>query len=216
MRNHLLAAAIVPLLTTACADAVGDKPQATVVSTPVATPARTGAATPATAAKDGPRYAITAEGSSVGFVAAKVTKTHTGGFGRFSGTIVAPSDKPQDATVDVQIDMASVTTDNQKLTEHLKKPDFFDVAQFPTGRFTSTSIAPNPDGTVTVTGDLTLRGVTKRVSFPATVAVAGDTATAKAEFGINRQDFKIAYKGAPDDLVRDDVLLKLDVKAKRG
>ncbi len=212
MKNSLLASAVLPLLLTACADAVGDKPHAKVEAAKTA-PVAVAAPAPA---KDGTRYAITPDGSSIGFVAAKVTKTEAGSFGVFRGSITAPTDKPQDAAVDVEIDMDSIQTGSPRLTQHLKTPDFFDTAQFPKARFTSTSMAPNADGTVTVTGDLTMHGVTKRISFPATVGIVGDTATAKAEFAINRQDFKVAYRGAPDDLVKDDVLLKLDVKAKRG
>ncbi len=107
-------------------------------------------------------------------------------------------------------------TDNPKLTGHLQSADFFDVAKFPTARFTSTSIAQGKDGTTTVTGDLTMHGVTQRISFPAQVTQSGDLATATAAFGINRKDFGLVYPGMPDDLIKDEVLLKLDVQARRG
>ena len=62
-----------------------------------------------------------------------------------------------------------------------------------------------------MTGDLTIRGIARQVSFPATVEVAEKTVKAKAEFSVNRQDWEIRYPGQPDDLVRDNVLIKIDL-----
>ena len=94
------------------------------------------------------------------------------------------------------------------LRKHLKSPDFFDVEKFPTATFKSTAIEKTDDGH-TITGDLTLHGVTKRVSFPATVTVTDGQVTANSEFSINRNDFGIVYPGMPDDLIRDLVVIKL-------
>jgi len=58
--------------------------------------------------------------------------------------------------------------------------------------------------------------VTKSISFPATIKVRGDTVDVDAEFAINRKDFGIVYPGMPDDLIRDDVLLKLQLRAKKS
>lgn len=189
----------------ACADPVGDAPRAQTVSS------STPAAAPPPA--DAPLYTFSQDGSRIDFVGAKVTNKHDGGFRAFKGTITGTAQQPR---VDVEIDMASVWSDAEKLTGHLKSPDFFDVAKFPTARFTSTSIAWNADGTSTVTGDLTLHGVTKRIAFPATITASGETATARAAFGIDRKDFAIVYPGMPDDLIKDEVLLKLDVKAQKA
>jgi polyisoprenoid-binding protein YceI len=67
--------------------------------------------------------------------------------------------------------------------------------------------------THTVKGKLTLHGVSKIVTFPATIALSGKEVSGKAEFSINRKDFGIAYAGKADDLIRDGVVLKIDVKA---
>lgn len=205
-------AAASALALAGCSDPVGDKPRATVseAKAPAAAPAGE-SDTP----KDLVRYAFTQDGSAIGFVGAKVTGKHDGGFKAFSGTVEATAGKLEGAKVDVEIDMASIFTDTERLTGHLKSADFFEVEKFPKSRFTSTSITRNDDGTSTVTGNLTLHGVTKQISFPARISVEGDTATAKAEFGINRKDFGIVYPGKPDDLIKDEVLLKLDVSAKR-
>ena len=114
--------------------------------------------------------------------------------------------------------IASVATDQEKLDGHLKSPDFFDVAKFPKATFESTKIVKGGDNgaTHTVTGNLTLHGVTKSIVFPAKIAIAGDTVTVDADFGINRKDFGIVYPGKADDLIKDEVLMKLAIKAKKG
>ena len=67
-----------------------------------------------------------------------------------------------------------------------------------------------------MTGNLELHGVTKSIKFPATVKASGDSVEVDAEFAINRKDFGVVYPGMPDDLIKDDVLLKLHVRAHRG
>ena len=65
-----------------------------------------------------------------------------------------------------------------------------------------------------VTGNLTLHGVTKGVTFPAEITVDGDTLSTTAEFTINRTDWNITYKGVADDLIRDSVLLYFEIVAQ--
>jgi polyisoprenoid-binding protein YceI len=66
--------------------------------------------------------------------------------------------------------------------------------------------------THTVAGNLTLHGVTKSVTFPATIAVSPGVITVESTFAINRKDFGINYAGAADNLIRDEVLLTLHVR----
>jgi polyisoprenoid-binding protein YceI len=108
--------------------------------------------------------------------------------------------------------MDSTWSDNDRLTGHLKSPDFFDVATHPTAVFTLTSVS-GTGAQQTVTGNLDLHGVTKSISFPAQVQVGDDAVTVKAEFAINRKDFNINYPGRPDDLIRDNVVINLDLRA---
>ena len=70
--------------------------------------------------------------------------------------------------------------------------------------------------TDTVTGDLELHGEKKSISFPATITVTADGVSGTAEFSINRKDFKIVYPGKPDDLIKDDVAIKLAIRAKKA
>jgi len=160
-------------------------------------------------------YSFSQEGSSVEFVGAKVTGKHDGKFKKFAGEIKVEGGDPLKGSVQVTIDMKDFETDTEKLTGHLRSADFFDVEKFPESKFESTKIEKSAEG-FTVTGNLTLHGVTKSISFPAKIDVKDDQVDVKAEFGINRKDFEIVYPGMPDDLIKDEVLMKLDLKAKKA
>ncbi len=157
--------------------------------------------------------AINPSNSKIEFVGAKVTASHDGGFTDFSGTVEV-GDPIETSKVELSIQTDSLFADKEKLTKHLKSPDFFDVDKFPTATFRSTEIKKEGAGH-TISGDLTLHGVTKRISFPATVSVTDSQVNANAEFSINRQDFGIAYPGMKDDLIRDLVVIKLSLNLPR-
>ena len=82
-----------------------------------------------------------------------------------------------------------------------------------TNYFASADIYDPATGSWTVTGNLTLHGVTKQISFPANINVTADSVDIAAEFAINRLDFDIKYPGMPNDLIRKEVVLRLKVKA---
>jgi polyisoprenoid-binding protein YceI len=151
-------------------------------------------------------------------VGAKVTKKHDGTLGTFSGTIQLVDQNIEKSSVTAEIDVGSLNADDPKLTGHLKSPDLFDVAKFPKAKFVSTSVKAGGEkgATHTVTGNLELHGVTKSISFPATIKVQGDSVEADAEFGINRKDFGVVYPGMPDDLIKDEILIKLQIRAKKS
>lgn len=199
------------LLLAACSNPAADKPAAEV-SEPVAETA------PAPAADSGVTYAFSNEGSSVGFIGSKVTGSHEGGFNSFEGEFNVADGTVESSSVTVSIDTTSMWSDNDQLTDHLKSDDFFAVEKFPTASFTSSSIAPleGEEGSHTVTGNLELHGVTKQISFPATVALTDGGFTANAEFSIMRFDFGLEYAGRADDLIRDEVVIKLDLKGGDG
>ena len=201
---RFLLAGLLLLLAAACANPAADAPQAEV-SEPA--PAAAPAAEPAAAV-----YRLS-EDSTIGFVGAKVTGSHEGGFKSFEGEVRVAGSTPESASVEIEIDTASLWADNEKLTGHLKSPDFFDVETYPTATFTSSAIAANDDGTYTVTGNLDLHGIAKQISFPASIELTESGFTASAEFAVKRFDFDIVYPGKPDDLIRDDVLIKLDLRS---
>ncbi len=146
-----------------------------------------------------------------------MTGSHNGGFKKFSGTVELAADKPEVKQITVDIDMDSLWADNEKLTTHLKSPDFFDVPKNPKSTFVTTEIKPGGEkgASHTITGNLTLHGVTKSITFPATLTVKDDAVTLTSEFALNRREFGINLAGKPNDLIRDEVVIKLDVKAAK-
>ena len=145
-------------------------------------------------------------------------RKHDGGFKTFNGTVQLVDGDPTKSSVTVEIETASIFVDDPKLEDHLKSPDFFDVAKFPKAHFTSTAIKSGGEAgaTHTVTGNLELHGVTKTITFPATIRPGADRVEVDAEFSINRKDWNIVYPGMPDDLIQDNVLIKLTLRANRS
>lgn len=214
------------LTAAGCANPADDKPVATVnepkpitdspapavaASNPATTPAVSLAAAPAGA------LAIAKDTSKIDFEGSKVTGSHKGGFKTFNGFAELAPDGSAVSKIAVEIAMDSTWADNEKLTGHLKAPDFFDVAKFPKTTFQTTEIKVGGDkgATHTITGDLTLHGVTKSITFPATVVVKDGGMTLSSEFVIKRKDFAISYAGMSNDLIRDEVVIRLDVKAPK-
>ena len=163
----------------------------------------------------GTKYEFT-ENSQVNFIGSKVTGSHNGGFKTFTGYFTLKDGAPVGTDHKVNIDMNSTFSDSEKLTGHLKSPDFFDVEKFPHSTFDVTSITKSADASYTVSGNFTLHGVNKNISFPAAVSQTGDTVKIAAKFNINRKDFGIVYAGKADDLIRDEVVIELNLEAKPG
>ncbi len=162
-------------------------------------------------------YPFSNTDSTIAFVGSKITQSHDGGFGSFEGSIQIPDGKIEQGAVHVSIDVSSITSDTERLTGHLKSEELLDVAKFPKAVFASTSVAPGTgDATHIVTGNFELHGVTKTISFPAKIDATGDAVSVDAEFKFNRKDFGIVYPGMPDDLIKDDVVIRLKIRAKKS
>lgn len=218
--RYALFAASLPLVLslTACEDPAKDKPKATVEA-PKTEAKATPSAAPVVAAAPAKMETleVDAANSSIGFIGSKVTGKHEGKFEKISGKITLADGKAEGGSVSFEVDTASVKTDAEDLDKHLKNADFFDVEKFPKATFTSTAIKPGGDKGAThmVTGDLDLRGTKKSITFPVTITITPEGATGTAEFSINRKDFGITIAGKKDDLIRDDVLMKITLKAPR-
>ena len=170
-------------------------------------------ATSSSAPVAGTRYALDPT-SKVEFVGSKVSRSHVGGFKTVTGEIGLVDKDPQKSSVKVDIDMGSLYVDDAKLKIHLKSQEFFDIEKFPKSTFQSRKVAKKGDD-FEITGELTLHGVTKAISFPAKIEVADDRIAVTSEFTVNRMDFGIKYPGMADDLIRNEVVLKLNVAATR-
>ena len=209
----ILAAA---LFLSACENPADNKPKATVNNTNTASSGESN-----TAAKKevkGEEIPFSNEGSKVEFTGSKVTGKHDGGFNKFSGTIDLVNKKVEESSVSVEIEMSSVFSDADGLTKHLQTGDFFEVEKHPKSSFVSTKIEADKEkgaDNYQVTGDLEMRGVKKSITFPAKITVSDSEVKVDAEFAINRKDFGIVYAGKADDLIRDEVVIKLDLKGAR-
>lgn len=144
----------------------------------------------------GGKASLTPQNTKIQFVCAHVgakPDPRTGGFSKFTGKAEVADKSLKSITLD--IDTNSLTTDFDKLTTHLKSPDFFEVRRHPSAKFESTKIENGSAGTQ-ITGNLTLHGVTKEITIPAKVEVTDSGLNLKSEFTINRLDFGINYDPA--------------------
>jgi polyisoprenoid-binding protein YceI len=185
-----------------------------------AAPAAAPAPAPAPAPAAAPAGALALSGDIL-FTGSKVTGSHECKFATWSGTFAPADGKAEGGSLRFEVETASVIADwkapndwSKKLEGHLKAEDFFDVANHPKATFVSTEIKAGGEAgaTHTVTGKLTIRGVTRDVTFPATIKLEGGKVTASAKFSINRKEFNIQYAGKPDDLIRDGVVLEINAR----
>jgi polyisoprenoid-binding protein YceI len=162
--------------------------------------------------------------SSVGFVARHLMVTKVRGrFTDFAGTITVGED-PLQSKVEATVQMLSVTTGDDGRDGHLKTNDFFDIEKYPTMKFVSTGIKANGSD-YTLTGDLTVKDVTKPVSFDlefdgvATDPWNNTKAGFTAETEINRKDFGVDWNVALEAggvLVGEKVKITLDIQATKA
>jgi len=147
------------------------------------------------------KYTLTGDNTKVTFVGKKPDGKHEGGFSKVAGTATTHEGDLTKTAVTIDIDTDSLHSDDAKLTGHLKSADFFDVKNQPKATFKSTKIVKN-DKDYTVTGDLTLLGKTKSVTFNALITEKDGTLTVAAAFPIDRTDWGMNYgKGKVDDKV---------------
>ena len=161
--------------------------------------------------------------SSVGFHVRHmmIAKVH-GQFQNWTGHLVLDEDDLTKSTVEVSIDAASLFTKDEKRDAHLRSADFFDVENFPQLTFKSTSVAKQSEDELEVTGDLTIRGVTKSVKLLVDLEGQGKDPWGNLRAGfaakttINRKDFGLHWNAALEAggvLVGEKVEITLDIQA---
>ena len=168
-------------------------------------------------------YTFDTAHSRVGFVArhAMVTKVR-GSFNEFEGSAKIDGDNPANSSLAVTIQVASVDTRNEQRDGHLRTNDFLDIEKFPTITFTSTEIKHVGGDDFEVTGDLTIKDVTKQVSLPLEFQGAATDPFGNQRIGfegsttIVRSDFGVNYNAVLETggvLVSDKITLEFEISA---
>ncbi len=181
---------------------------------------------------EGTTYPIDVTATKIGWIGTKANGQHNGTFGVTDGTFTVNEGNLTGGNFTIDVSSLAVSDlegeDKGKLEGHLKSGDFFMVDSFPTAKFEITSVVPYDAATAasvldgathTISGNLTLRGETKNVTFPAIVNMEGNSINAKADFNIDRTQWGLNYKGPnnpADWFIAKEVNLKLDVKASNG
>src|SRR5439155_15178082 len=151
-----------------------------------------------------------------------MVSTVRGTFGKYTGTIALDDKDIAKSTAHIEIDATSIDTGNAKRDEHLKSPDFFDVAKFPKITFDATKVEKRGADGLNVTGNLTIKNITK----PVILTVSGLTGEVKDPWGgtrrgasaqtkINRKDFGLTWnKGLETGgvVLGEDVTIDLEIE----
>ena len=167
-------------------------------------------------------YVLDPSHSTFSFVTrhAMVTKVR-GSFEKFEGQAVVDGANPANSTLDVTIDAGSVTTRNADRDAHIRSADFFDVENYPTWTFKGTDFAVKGD-VVDVTGDLTIKDVTRSITIPLEYQGAAKDPFGNTRVGfegsttINRSDFGLTWNAALETggfLVSDKVAIEVEISA---
>lgn len=202
------------------------------------TKATTGEAkAPATTTADATTYMVDAAASKIMWAGSKPGKTHSGTINIAKGTVSAANNSITKGMFMIDMTSLAVTdlqagSGKEQLEAHLKgtveekRDDFFNVNEFPSATFEVTSAAPaaaGGDATHNITGNLTLKGQTKSITFPASVQIAGNTLSAVSlPFKINRTEWGIKFMSKTfiddlkDNFIEDEVSLTINLMAKKS
>ena len=178
---------------------------------------------PATLADIAGTWTIDASHTRIGFVArhAMVTKVR-GAFNEFEGSAVVAAEDFAKSTVTVTIQAASIDTRNEQRDGHLRSNDFLGMEEYPEITFVSTGLTETGPTSLELTGDLTIKGVTRAVTVPfefeglATDPFGNLRAGFEGAVNINRKDYGITWNAALETggvLVSDKIVLEFDVSA---
>jgi polyisoprenoid-binding protein YceI len=179
-------------------------------------------ATPAFAADT---YTFDKAHSNVGFQVRHIFTNVSGRFTDYSGTISVDRAKPESSSVEFTIQATSIDTGEAKRDGHLRSPDFFDVAKHPTITFKSTAVKPNGKDSYLVTGDFTMRGVTKQITLPVTVLGEAKDPMGTDKMGLetgttlNRKEYGLNWNRTLETggvLVGDEVKVQISIEANKA
>jgi polyisoprenoid-binding protein YceI len=211
-------------------------------SAPDSDKAETTEAVEVTTAADGETWKVDPSSSTVKWVGTKVSGYHVGTINISDGEIKVKDGNVTGGKISMDMKTLAVTgpsgsneQGNEKLKGHLTSADFFDVEKYPEAIFEITSVTPSTDAvqeeedprqseineykvtnpTHRVSGNLTMKGVTKNIEFPARITQTENSVDAVAKFNIDRSQWNITYPGKPDDLIKNEVHMGISLKASK-
>ncbi|MFT4018902.1 MAG: YceI family protein [Agriterribacter sp.] len=214
MKKSLLSISVMAIVAVSCQQA------------PEAAKAETTEKQEAASVAGATEYTIDITNSTVGWIGTKPVGKHNGDFKLSGGSISVGGGavKGGHFVIDINSIKDHDLTDaesNGKLVGHLKSPDFFDAAQFPTAKFEITAVEAlqnDTTGTHKISGNLTLKDSTKNVTFPAKITVTDNDVKAVANFNIDRTHWGLKYRNDQslgDKFIHPEVNISLNIEAKK-
>ncbi|WP_128544330.1 YceI family protein [Larkinella soli] len=171
-------------------------------------------------------YSVDTEKSTLVWNAKKVGGEHTGNMKLSKGEITANGNKLTGGTFVADVTTLTENKNNERVVNHLKSDDFFAVEKNPTATFKITKVTPIANAKAgepnyTVTGDMTIKGNTNPLTFPAVVKITNEDVEASAQLEVNRIPFDIKYRAAiigtaADKIIDDNFTLDLKLFAKKS
>ncbi len=169
-------------------------------------------------------YKVDPQKSTLIWTGKKVTGEHKGTIPLSSGTFSIEDKKIKSGTFELNVAALTVTDiadkdGNAKLVGHLKNDDFFSTAKFPTAKYVITSVESKGGDNYFVNGNLTIKGITNPISFPAVIKTDAKTLTASGVITVNRTKYDIKFKSASffenlgDKAISDDFTLDVNLVA---
>lgn len=224
MRPAVLALLLVPACesrdTTTATPAVAAAAAATGTATATATAVPEAPTVPVPAIPTVSNWDLDPENSSVAFLCKHVLSNVRGMFAQPSGSVTFDEATPSNSKVNATLDASSITTGVEERDTHLKSADFFDVAQYPTITFVSSSVTKSSAAAYSATGNLTMHGVTKPVTLAFTASAPFEHAGGirrgiEATTSVNRKDFGLAWEfpgEGPGIVVGDIIKVTIDAE----
>jgi len=165
-------------------------------------------------------YKIDTTHSAINYSLRHILSKYTSSFTKLSGEITVDRDNLENSSVTATIDVANLTTDSEGRDKHIKSPDFFDTAKFPTATFKSKSWKKTGENTFDVTGDLTIKDVTKEVVLKTTLLGFGPGMRPgtllsgwEATTTIKKSEFGLAGPAMLQKALGDDVAITINIEA---
>lgn len=166
-------------------------------------------------------FSVNVDNSTLNWKGYKPTGTHNGTITLASGNIFLKNNKITGGNFVADMSTIKESEDNSKLENHLKSEDFFEIVVFPIAKFEITEIT-NKGEKIQVTGNITIKGITKQIAFPAALLVNEDSLVLTSDtFQINRADFNVKFKSKSffndlkDKFVNDEFDFQVTIIAKK-